>query len=288
MKKLISILGRAGRKRLIAFLAILLFLFLPLFAGSWGDVWNGLKIFTGIILAPATFGASLSITASGVAGIAQSQADKATKEKEKLEEQQKYREAYDTAYDNYASQQSQVNSLNASIAQTEAEILQTEANISAYDQSLVRWQSQLDQQRQSLQAEGEAAYSELMENWQGAELLNATRGQTGGSAALVAESQAAQIERLAGKDMLLDDDGGIFGTAMSEFRLDMLAGRTELVGNMRIQQEALKRQQSALASYKSSLSLAQDALERAKNNVNSARDQAINSGIDESTLGGRL
>ena len=292
MKKLRMLLKSIGFRRIIIFLILLFLILSPTFAsgvGKWFKAIGGaIMAVAGVIAAPFTGGASLSLTAAGVSLTASGINDFAQEDKKKLEEQQKYVDAYNEAYDNYASQQSEVNSINASIAQTQTQILQTEANISAYDQSLVRWQSQADQQRQQLQMQGEAAYSELMQNWQGAELVNATRGQTGGSAALVAESQAAQVERLAGKDMLLDDDGGLFGTAMNEYRLDMLAGRTELVGNMKIQQQALAVQQSALASYQSSLSIATERLETAKQNANAARQQAIDKGVSEDRIGSAL
>ena len=134
--------------------------------------------------------------------------------------------------------------------------------------------------------EGEANYSQLMANWQGAELVNATRGQTGGSAALVAQSQELQLERFAGSDLRLDENGGIFGNALNEFRLDMLAGRNELVGNMNIQKEALGKYNSALSSYKSALSTAQANIIKYQNQYQSYRDQAIAAGVNPSLVGG--
>ena len=204
----------------------------------------------------------------------------------KANQRKKYKAAYDEAYTAYQNAQNTVNQLEAQVTETELAIDQTEANISAFDQTLVRWQSQYDQQLQSLQLEGEASYNELMSNWQGAELVNATRGQTGGSAELVAQSQMAQVERLAGSDLRLDDNGGMFGTAMNEFRLDMLAGRTELVGNLNISREALTKYQGMLTSYQSSLASARTKLTQSQANLTKAEEDARKHGVDEEYLGG--
>ena len=214
-------------------------------------------------------------------------------EKEKAEaaarltqEQQAYISAYNDAYNNYLNAQQLSASLEANITDTRTGILQTEANISAFDQSLVRWQSQYDQQMNQLQMEGEASYSQLMQNWQGVELVNATRGQTGGSAALVAESQLDQVERLAGSDLRLDSSGGLFGTSLTELRLDMLAGRNELVGNMNIQKQALAKYQSALSSYKTQLASAESLISTSWNQALKARQDALSSGVSASLVGG--
>ena len=199
----------------------------------------------------------------------------------KAKQRREYMNAYNSAYETYQNAQNQVNQLEAQVTETELAIDQTEANISAFDQTLVRWQSQYDQQLQSLQMEGEASYNELMSNWQGAELVNATRGQTGGSAELVAQSQMAQVERLAGSDLRLDENGGTYGTALNEFKLDMLAGRTELVGNLNISREALTKYQQTLSSLQSSLTTARSNLTRAQQNVTTAKQKAIDVGVSE-------
>ena len=201
--------------------------------------------------------------------------------KRREQQRENYMNAYNQAYANYAEAQSQVASLEAQVNDTEIAIDQTEANISAFDQTLVRWQSQYDQQQQQLQMQGEASYNELMANWQGAELVNAMRGQTGGSAELVAQSQMAQVERLAGSDLRLDENGGTYGTALNEFKLDMLAGRTELVGNLNISREALTKYQQTLSSLQSSLTTARSNLTRAQQNVTTAKQKAIDVGVSE-------
>ena len=96
----------------------------------------------------------------------------------------------------------------------------------------------------------------------------------------------AQVERLAGSDLKLDSSGGIYGDMMHEFNLDMLAGRNELVGNMRIQQEALKKQQSALSSYRSQLAAAQENIRNAQAQMEAARENAISNGVNPVYVGG--
>ena len=281
---------RKWHKRLLVFLLILAFAAINVFAQGLGEVIAG--AFTTVIglgISVLSFGGAAAIggmmMGAGIGMIGSGASYMAGEDKRKLEEQNKLISAYNDAFSNYTNAQTQVATLEGAIADTEVNILQTEADISAFDQTLVRWQSQYDIQRNQLQMEGESAYSQLMQNWQGAELVNATRGQTGGSAALVAESQAMQIERLAGKDMKLDENGGLFGTSLNEFRLDMLAGRNELVGNMKISQEALVKYNSALSSYKSSLATAQTNLSNAYQQLQAARTQATNAGVNPSLVG---
>ena len=281
---------RKWHKRLLIFLLILAFAAINVFAQGLGEVIAG--AFTTVIglgISVLSFGGAAAIggmmMGAGIGMIGSGASYMAGEDKRKLEEQNKLISAYNDAFSNYTNAQTQVATLEGAIADTEVNILQTEADISAFDQTLVRWQSQYDIQRNQLQMEGESAYSQLMQNWQGAELVNATRGQTGGSAALVAESQAMQVERLAGKDMKLDENGGLFGTSLNEFRLDMLAGRNEIVGNMKISQEALVKYNSALSSYKSSLATAQTNLSNAYQQLQAARTLTTNAGVNPSLVG---
>lgn len=145
------------------------------------------------------------------------------------------------------------NEIDSQITQTELDIAQTEANISAFDQALGRWQSEFDASLMNLQLEGQAQYNTLMENWQGTELAMAATGRVGGSAALVAQQQKAQLETFAGKDLKLDMTGGTYGSALSSFYLDSLAGLNELTGNRDIAAESLGIYQSALLDYREQL-----------------------------------
>lgn len=159
------------------------------------------------------------------------------------ERQRQREQAYYQALDTY-------NQIEAQISQTELDIAQTEANISAFDQALGRWQSEFDASLMNLQLEGQAQYNTLMENWQGTELAMAATGRVGGSAALVAQQQKAQLEVLTGKDLKLDMNGGTYGSALSSFYLDSLAGLNELTGNRDIAAESLGIYRDALADYK--------------------------------------
>lgn len=283
--------NRSLAKRLLIFFLLLAVLCSGLFAGAVGEMLGGALTMIGGALLMAIPGlgqiAGSAMIATGFTTMVGAGLNESVKAREEqLQLQQEYTAAYESSYQNYLNAQQWATSLEGQIADTEVNIMQTEANISSFDQTLVRWQSQYDTQRQQLQMEGEANYSQLMANWQGAELVNATRGQTGGSAALVAQSQELQLERFAGSDLRLDENGGIFGNALNEFRLDMLAGRNELVGNMNIQKEALGKYNSALSSYKSALSTAQANIIKYQNQYQSYRDQAIAAGVDPSLVGG--
>ena len=282
--------NRSLAKRLLIFFLLLAVLCSGLFAGAVGEMLGSAVAMIGGALLMAVPGgqvAGAALIAGGFTNMVSTGLNESAKAREEqLQLQQEYTAAYESSYQNYLNAQQWATSLEGQIADTEVNIMQTEANISSFDQTLVRWQSQYDTQRQQLQMEGEANYSQLMANWQGAELVNAARGQIGGSAALVAQSQELQLERFAGSDLRLDENGGIFGNALNEFRLDMLAGRNELVGNMNIQKEALGKYNSALSSYKSALSTAQANIIKYQNQYQSYRDQAIAAGVNPSLVGG--
>lgn len=300
------------KRLLIFFFFLTVIVFSVAAGGTAGHIVNtvvgGLAVVGGVVGAFFTGGATLGLAAagagmmtSGISGLVSSNANNqmmamqqmmqmqqlaAQREQMRLQNQRMYINAYNSAYNNYLNSMTLESTLQGQISDTEIAIDQSEANISAFDQSLVRWQSQYDIQRNQLQMEAESNYSQLMQNWQGAELVNATRGQTGGSAALVAQSQLDQVERLAGSDLRLDDNGGLFGTSLREFRLDMLAGRTELVGNMKIEQSALSKYNSALETYKSQLSTTQQAIKDALAQAEAAANNAIRYGADSSLFQG--
>ena len=278
-------------KRLLVFFLLLFIILFTSSAGGVAQLVTGFVVTTaGLITTVFNLLVGLSITAEGLGllsgGYSTMESESVEKEKQKLEEQQGWIDAYNNAYSSYLQQLEMENTVSSNITSLEGSILQTQANISSFDQALTRWQSQYDQQLLSLQQQGESSYSALMQNWQGVELVNATRGQTGGSASLVAQSQLEQLERLAGADLRLDSTGGIYGTALNEFRLDMLAGRNEMIGNRNIQANALLQYRASYLNYKNQLDTIRNGILTAWENVESNRNQAINAGVDPSKVGG--
>ena len=278
-------------KRLLVFFLLLFIILSASSAGGVAQLVTGFVVTTaGLITTVFNPLVGLSITAGGLGllsgGYSTMESESVEKEKQKLEEQQGWIDAYNNAYSSYLQQLEMENTVSSNITSLEGSILQTQANISSFDQALTRWQSQYDQQLLSLQQQGESSYSALMQNWQGVELVNATRGQTGGSASLVAQSQLEQLERLAGADLRLDSTGGIYGTALNEFRLDMLAGRNEMIGNRNIQANALLQYRASYLNYKNQLDTIRNGILTAWENVESNRNQAINAGVDPSKVGG--
>lgn len=278
-------------KRLLVFFLLLFIILFTSSAGGVAQLVTGFVVTTaGLITTVFNPLVGLSITAGGLGllsgGYSTMESESVEKEKQKLEEQQGWIDAYNNAYSSYLQQLEMENTVSSNITSLEGSILQTQANISSFDQALTRWQSQYDQQLLSLQQQGESSYSALMQNWQGVELVNATRGQTGGSASLVAQSQLEQLERLAGADLRLDSTGGIYGTALNEFRLDMLAGRNEMIGNRNIQANALLQYRASYLNYKNQLDTIRNGILTAWKNVESNRNQAINAGVDPSKVGG--
>ena len=278
-------------KRLLVFFLLLFIILSASSAGGVAQLVTGFVVTTaGLITTVFNPLVGLSITVGGLGllsgGYSTMESESVEKEKQKLEEQQGWIDAYNNAYSSYLQQLEMENTVSSNITSLEGSILQTQANISSFDQALTRWQSQYDQQLLSLQQQGESSYSALMQNWQGVELVNATRGQTGGSASLVAQSQLEQLERLAGADLRLDSTGGIYGTALNEFRLDMLAGRNEMIGNRNIQANALLQYRASYLNYKNQLDTIRNGILTAWENVESNRNQAINAGVDPSKVGG--
>ena len=278
-------------KRLLVFFLLLFIILFTSSAGGVAQLVTGFVVTTaGLITTVFNPLVGLSITAGGLGllsgGYSTMESESVEKEKQKLEEQQGWIDAYNNAYSSYLQQLEMENTVSSNITSLEGSILQTQANISSFDQALTRWQSQYDQQLLSLQQQGESSYSALMQNWQGVELVNAARGQTGGSASLVAQSQLEQLERLAGADLRLDSTGGIYGTALNEFRLDMLAGRNEMIGNRNIQANALLQYRASYLNYKNQLDTIRNGILTAWENVESNRNQAINAGVDPSKVGG--
>ncbi len=159
-------------------------------------------------LAGAAIGAGIGAIGGGIAGFFTG-----SKQKEINEEAREleFTAAYQTALDN-------VNVLQKSYDDTTLDITQSQANLSAFDQSLVRWQDQLDIQTQAQDTAYGGQYQSVLQNWQGTELVNAAKGQTGGSAQLVAEQSKQKVVDLVGSDLQLDLTGGTFGQSMQEFQ----------------------------------------------------------------------
>lgn len=162
------------------------------------------------------------------------------------------------ALQNYYTALSAYEELDSARINTELAQLQGEANISAFDQALSRWQTQYENNLSALEQEASSAYSQLMNNWQGIELTQAARGQTGGSAALIAQQAKSQVVNLVGSDLKLNTQGGTFGTALSEFKLDSIAGRTELIQNKAILQQGQSIYSDALSRYRKQMGLAEE------------------------------
>lgn len=164
----------------------------------------------------------------------------------------------------YHSALGNLNQLEAQKAQQQIQITQLESNKSAFDQSLSRWQTQLDIEQQQSQSQATNQYNSLLQNWQGAELVNAVKGQTGGSAALVAEQSKQQLVSFVGSDLKLDLTGGTYGQSMGEFQMDLLAGRSQLIGQSKITQQALDIRRKALTGLDPQITDAKEILRRAK------------------------
>ena len=171
------------------------------------------------------------------------------------------------ALDVYNAAMGRYNELDAMQDQTKLEILQGQANLNTFDEALARLPGAMNIQRQQLELQGQAQYSQLMNNWQGQELINAARGQSGGSAALIAQQQKAQVEMFAGKDLKLDLVGGMYANMMNEFELDNASQIRELMLNRSNAQEALNIHNNNLAQIQEELKKAQETVNKTKQNA---------------------
>lgn len=259
-------------KRILAF-GLLFFISSSLFAaGAWETITG---VFTGAGAGAAAgaalgslipglgtvIGAAIGGLIGGVAGHESGRAEGIAKDEQAI---QNYYDALD-AYEQIENAKTN----------TELTILQNEANISAFDQTLARWQTQYESNLSSLEQQASSVYTELMNNWQGIELAQAAKGQTGGSGALVAQQAKNQIINLVGSDLKLDAEGGSYGTALSEFKLDSIAGRNELIQNKMILQQGQSIYSDALEKYRKQLGLAKDNITSAKNYLKNQRGITI-------------
>lgn len=241
-------------KRALAIAFIACLCCASLFAGGAGEAIGTLFEIIGSTVVGALGGFAVGGIPGAIIGfIAGAGVSIATNVVETQERAQKEKEAYEEAYNQAYSQYAQAEDLyyqnEYNIEQTGLAAAQTQANISGFDQTLRRWQTQYDIEKQSLQQQAESQYDALMSNWQGTELLAAARGQSGGSADIIAQQRQNQVAQLAGSDLILDQYGGTYGTSLSEFRLDMLAGRNELMENRKIQAQALASYKQSLGQY---------------------------------------
>lgn len=175
------------------------------------------------------------------------------------------------AMQNYYDALDYYTQMEQAVSDTEVTLMQSKANISAYDQALTRWQDQYEMGLTSLESEAESTYSELMNNWQGAELTLAAKGQTGGSGALVAQQAKSQVIDLVGSDLKLDASGGLYGMSLNEFRLDSIAGLSELQQNKQIARQADSIYSDALKKYRQQLGIAEQNVASAKNYLKNKR-----------------
>ena len=260
-------------KRVLAVLALMMII-LPVFAGgnqelvagSVGGVASGAAIGATVgSIVPGigtTIGAFLGGTAGLISGVlsgaAKDKQRKAQMEQLDLQKEQNYQSAYtsakdlyDTAYTNYD------NSLTA--------IKQGEANISSYDQAIMRWQDQYDIGLNQLQTQGKTDYMSLMHNFSDVANVQSSKGQSGGSADLVAGSQRSKVISLVGSDLMLDDIGGTYGTAVREFNRDADAEFSQMVDQRQIEIDALNKNIAASNEYATALARADENLKVASN-----------------------
>ena len=257
-------------KRFVAMM-ILILLAVPVFAGGVGETVTGALAGGGAgalaslpffainpILGAVAFvvGTGLGLYGGAKASEASSKSTQAQIESINLRTNEAYQEQYLSAKQNYDS--NYANYDNAVIG-----VQQAQANISAYDQALLRWDDQYAIGLGQLQQQGEADYRQVMGNFATQSNVNATTGQSGGTADLLAKRQRDQVVSLVGDDLRLDSVGGTYGTALREYDLDKRAEFEELVDNRAIQEAALLKNMRETEKYKASLSESKRILEDA-------------------------
>lgn len=240
-------------KRVIAIIALLL-MALPLVAQGVGEVAGGAgggaiagatigSIFPGIGTA---IGAGIGALVGGIGGLFTAKANKETREAQKASIELQTSQNYQ---DNYLSAKSNYDTLVASIDSSKTSIKQATANISSYDQAILRWQDQYDIGQQQIKDQGASDYGVVMNNWMDTASVASARGQSGGTADILAGSQKSNVKRLVGDDLLLDANGGTYGTQVREYDLDTEAQWDELVQQREIEKESLAKYQDALGRY---------------------------------------
>lgn len=236
----------------------------PMIAGAGGGALTGAAIGSIVPGLGTAIGALVGFVGGGIAGLITGLGNVfSNREKQESE----YETAYQNALTSYYSADSDV---------TEAElgITETEESIRQFDEALLRWQANYELEEAQLESSAESQYQELYSNWQGVELSNVEKGQSGGSADLIALQAQSQVVNLVGADLTLDLSGGLYGQTLNEFYADAIAGRTELLANRTVQK-------SALATYQENLSKATQNRTNALQSLNTAEQKT---GRTNSTL----
>jgi len=99
---------------------------------------------------------------------------------------------------------------------------QAERQADTYNSVLAEWDSNVALEREQYQAQGDSKYSELMNNFSNIETIISAKGQTGGSAAIVADIAKQDVQSLAGDDMTMNRNGnGIFAKVWDQTERDL-------------------------------------------------------------------
>lgn len=169
-----------------------------------------------------------------------------------------------------------------SIINNEIDLAELGSKKSGYETLLERWQGDYDTQMSVKEADAYTTYKDLIANWTGTEVINASKGKSGTTALALENQSNKELRMYLGEDMKLntreemsaegfdfDLNGGILGKLWREQHLNLLEERSDfqqqidiLTGSIATTEEALKTNLSGLS----------DAIGNAENLIGSIED----------------
>lgn len=141
---------------------------------------------------------------------------------------------------NYTEALKQLLSYDELIRQSEIDLTELNSKKSGYEAMLERWQGDYDVQMLQTEASAYSTYKDLIANWTGTEVINASKGKSGITALALENQSNKELRMYLGDDMRLntreemasegfdfESNGGILGKLWREQHLDLLDKRSE-------------------------------------------------------------
>lgn len=183
---------------------------------------------------------------------------------------------------NYNDALSQLLSYDEAIRQSEIDLLDLGSKKSGYETLLERWQGNYDTQMSTTEADAYTTYKDLIANWTGTEVINASKGKSGTTALALENQSNKELRMYLGDDMRLntreemssegfnfDANGGILGKLWREQHLDLLSDKSSYQQNIDILTDSIGKTQESIDTSLAGMS---DALSNAEGLIGSIND----------------
>lgn len=220
---------------------------------------------------------------------AQQEANRIAEEQLEIKRQEALRakkEAEVSYRNNYNDALSQLLSYDEAIRQSEIDLLDLGSQKSSYETLLDRWQGNYDTQMSTTEADAYSTYKDLISNWTGTEVINATKGKSGITALALENQSNKELRMYLGDDMRLntreemaaegfnfEDNGGILGKIWREQHLDLLSDRSSYQQNITTLTDSIGITQEAINTNLAGISDALNNAEGLIGSINNIRSE---------------